>query len=203
MSSKETAEAILMVIKKIGKWLFFAVLAIALIGLAFYAYGKIEEYYKNRPKVVSSLVGIELGEKFQDFMFRNAGFVIDVDNEKKSIDVVYYRNKEKSTTVAIGNNKVVRVIYGCLEKYDYMSINGIDCRSSGDEIMNKYDKEIRVQCLKDKSDANYLSYRVYDAIEFGIRYHILSNEVLAFDISNQAELGNLDGLMNRKWTACE
>jgi hypothetical protein len=203
MSAKDTAEAILIVIKRIGKWIAYFAVAIVLIFLVFYAYNKIEEYYQNRPQLVRSIKGIDLDEKFHDFMFRNAGFVLDADRNKKANGVVYYDNKEKSTTVAIEDAKVVRVIYGCTEKFEYTSINGIDCRSSGDSVFVKYDKEIRVQCLKDRADGNFLNYRVYDAIKFGVRYHVVSNEVVAFDIANPAEFNNSEGFMNKKWTACE
>ncbi len=202
MSSKETAEAILMVIKRLFKWLFFILLATLLVFLAIYAYTKIEEHYKNRPKFVAELKGVHLGEKFQDFMFRNAGFVIDTAR-KKTNDVIYYGNNEKSLTVAISDNKVVRVIYGCMDKLEYTSINGIECRSSGDSILSKYDSKVRVQCIKDRSNSDYLIYRVYDAVGFGIRYHVVSNEVMAFDIAAQGELTKLDGFMNTNWTSCE
>ena len=203
MSSKETAEAILIVIKRLGKWIALFALALVLIFLALYAYNKVDEYYKNRPQLVKSLKGIELGEKFQTFMFRNAGFVLDSDRNKKATDVIYYDNKEKSTAVAIEDNKVVRVLYGCMEKFEYSSVNGIDCRSTGDGVFDKYEKDIRVQCLRDKGDGNYLNYRVYDAVVFGIRYHVVSNEVVAFDIATPVELKNSEGFMNKKWTACE
>ena len=200
MSANETAEAILIVLKKIGKWLAVAVAALLLIYLAFYAYVKIEDHYENRPKLIMSLNGIELGERFQDFMFRNAGFALDED---RKTDIVYFRNKEKSTTVAIADNKVARILYACKEEYDYKSVNGIDCRSSGDDVFRKYDKEIRVQCLKYKSDSNYMNYRVYEAIKYGVRYHVVSNEVVAFDVVGSNELENTDGFINKNWSVCQ
>lgn len=203
MSSKETAEAILLVIKKIGKWILLASLFLISIFLVLLAYSKIETHYQNRPKVVGSLKGIALGERFQDFMFRNSGFAIDVDANKKVDDTPYYRNKEKSITVKVDDDKVVRVLYACVEKYDSTEVNGIDCGSLGDKILENYGKEIQVQCLKQKSDESYLKYRVYDSIKYGIRYHVVSNEVIAFDISSPAELDNLEGFMRKNWTACE
>lgn len=203
MSANETAEAILIVLKKIGKWLAVTVAALLLIYLSFYTYVKIEDYYENRPKLITSLNGIELGERFQDFMFRNAGFSLDEDRKTKNNDIAYFKNKEKFTTVAIADNKVSRVIYGCKEEYDYKSVNGINCRSSGDDVFKKYDKEIRVQCLKDKSDSNYMNYRVYEAIKYGVRYHVVSNEVVAFDVVDPNELKNTDGFINKNWSVCE
>ncbi len=203
MSTKEAAEAIIIVIKRMGKWILLIFLFLFLVFLVFWAYSKIESYYQNRPQVVGGLKGIALGEKFQDFMFRNSGFVLDGDVNKKIDDVIYYHNKEKSVTVRVDDDKVVRVLYACLEKYDSTEVNGIDCGSLGDKILDNYGKEIQVQCLKQKSDESYLKYRVYDAVKYGIRYHVVSNQVIAFDVSSPAELGNLEGFMRKKWTTCE
>ncbi len=203
MSSKETAEAIIIVLKRLMKWFFAFAVFFLLVIISFYGYSQIDAYYKNRPQIVQSLKGIELGEKFKDFMFRNAGFVLDVDRNKRVADVIYYDNQEKSIAVAIGDNRVVRVLYGCMEKFENTSINGIECRSSGDSVFMKYDKAIRVQCLRDKNDSNYLNYRVYDSVKFGVRYHVVSNEVVAFDVASPSDFEKLEGFMNAKWTECE
>jgi len=89
MSSKETAEAILIVVKKIGKWVVLSALGLFLIFLAFYAYNQIEDYYQNRPQLVTSLKDIDLGERFEDFMFRNEGFVLDVDRSNGTKDIQF------------------------------------------------------------------------------------------------------------------
>jgi hypothetical protein len=203
MSSKETAEAILIVIKRIGKWIAATILAILLFYLALYAYNKVEEYYQNRPKIVESLKGIGLGEKYSDFMFRNAGFILDVDRNKRNTDITYYENKEKSLTVAIVDGKVVRILYACNDKSEFISINGINCRSSGDDVFKKFDREILVQCLKDKSNSSHVSYRVYDAINYGVRYHVVSNEVIAIDVNNPNEFKKTDGYLYKNWSSCE
>jgi hypothetical protein len=203
MSSKETAEAILIVLKKIGKWIFYFALIILLIFLVFHAQSKIQDYFQNRPQIIDRLKGIELGEKFQDFMFRNEGFVLETEEDKKTDDVRHYRNKEKSLTVRVEDDKVVRVVYACNEKYDSFDLNGIDCGSIGDKVLEKYGRELNVHCLKKKNDDDYLKYRVYDAVRYGVRYHIVSNKVLAFDISSPAMLGNVDGFMMKKlWAPC-
>lgn len=203
MSSNETAEAILIVLKKVGKWVAVSALAIFLIFLAFYAYTQIEEHYKNRPQIVKSLKGIELGMKFQEFMFRHEGFVLDEVKNKDVKDITYYKNKEKFTNVGIRDSKVVYVSFSCSEGYEYTSVNGISCDTSGDIVLDKYDNSIRVQCLKNKNDENYLRLRIYDSGKFGIRHYLLSNKVLAFVIANPAELSNSESFINKNWTVCE
>lgn len=202
MSSKETADAILIVIKKVGKWIVIFAFILLLIFLALHAQNKIRDYYQNRPQIVDSLKGVKLGEKFQDFMFRNEGFALEAD-EKKIDAVRNYSNKEKSLTVRVEDDKVVRVVYQCNEKYDSFDLNGIDCGSVGDTVLEKYGKELHTNCLKEKNNDDYLKYRVYDAVKYGVRYHIISNKVRAFDISNPAVLGNPEGFMMKKfWTPC-
>jgi hypothetical protein len=203
MSSNETAEAIIILIKRVGKWILFSALILLLVFIALLTYSKIEDYFKNQPKVISSIKGIELDEKMQDFLFRNSGFALNDDKSNQLENFVYYVNNDKTLYVVINEKKVVRVTYACLKEYDYTSINGIECRSSGDDVLNVYDKKIRVQCLKNKSDENYLSYRVYDANEFGIRYHVISNKVEAFSVTTTDEFKKIDGLMNKNWTNCE
>ena len=201
MSSKETADAILIVFKKLGKWIVVFAFILALIFFVLYAFKKIEDYYQNRPQIIESLQGIKLGEKFQDFMFRNADFILDMD-EKKSDDIRHYSNKEKSITVRVEDVKVVRVVYKCNEKYDSFELNGIDCGLVGDKVLEKYGKELHTHCLKEKNNDDYLKYRVYDAIKYGVRYHIISNKVRAFDISNPASFGSAEGFMMKSWTPC-
>jgi hypothetical protein len=202
MSSKETAEAILLVIKRIGKWIFLFSLVLFLLGLLFLAYTRIENYYQNLPQVVDKLKGISLGEKFEDFMFRNPGFVAEVERNKKSNDQSFYENKDKSTLVRIKDNKVERILYKCLGENDYTDVNGVRCRASGDDIFIKHEKKVTVKCLRDKSSADYLRYRVYDVFEFGIRYHVVGNEIVAFDVANSVELNNLESSMNSNWASC-
>lgn len=203
MSSKETAEAILLVFKKLGKWILIALLVLMLLFLGLFAYDRIESYYKNRPQVVVKLKGIELGERFEDFMFRNSGFVLDEERNQKASQQVFYENKDKSTFVRIESGKVIRVVYKCTGERDYTNVNGIECGASGDEVLSKYDKKVNVKCLKDKSSSDYLKYRVYDAMEFGVRYHVVANEIVAFDVASAVEISKLDGHMNTNWTSCE
>lgn len=203
MSSKETAEAILLVIKKIGKWIFIAAMILLFLFLIFIGYSKVESYYQNRPQIVDKIKGIKLGERFDDFMFRNSGFVFNEERNKKANQPVFYENKDKSTLVRIENGTVIRILYKCSGVSDYTEVNGVVCGASGDEVFSKYEKGVNVKCLKDKSSDDYLKYRVYDAVKFGVRYHVVANEIVAFDIANPVEINNLEANMNSNWASCE
>lgn len=200
MSAKETAEAILIVLKKIGKWILILVLIVSFLVSLFIAYVKLNEYLENRPKVINQLKDINLGEKFSDFMFKNPGFIQIKDVENSEANEENYENKNSSLTVAFIDKLVTQVTYICKSSYEYTSINGIVCGSSGDLILDKYGKDVRVQCLKDKSDKNYTSYRVYDVVKYGIRQHVVSNVVQAFMIASPKDLEGYTGI---NWTSCE
>ena len=74
MSANETAEAIIIVIKRILKWLLWSLIAVcALIAVAI-GYTKVSEYINNRPVKVSKLNGISLGDKLTDASFKFGEF---------------------------------------------------------------------------------------------------------------------------------
>jgi len=77
MEKNERAEAILIVIKRISKWILLSVLGLAtlalFVGLGIYMYKE----WEDRPKVVLELKGIAIGEKLNDVLFRNPGLKLD------------------------------------------------------------------------------------------------------------------------------
>ena len=178
-------------------------LALSAILFAFFLYIKIEDHYQNRLQRVEGIKGIKLGERFEDVMFRNAGFILDLEKDNKSDAMSYYVNSEKSLRVVFVDNKVIRISYNCLEQNDYTSVNGVTCASSGDNVLDRYEKEILIQCRKDKNDENFLIHRVYDAGKFNVRYHLLSNEVAGFVIAISSGVGKSDGFGSSKWKPCE
>ncbi len=200
MSSKETAEVILIVFKKIGKWILIFILFISLALSLFIAYDKLNQYFKNRPEIVSQLKEIKLGDKFSDLMFKNPGFVRVENDEIAKFNEEYYENKNTSLTVTIKDKLVSQVNYICKESSEYTSINGISCGSSGDLILEKYGNDVRVQCLKNKSDKFYASYRVYDVVRYGVRHHVVSNSIKGFMIVGANDLVGYTGI---NWTTCE
>ena len=200
MSAKETAEAILIVIKRIGKWLFIGVSIVLLLIASFIGYEKFSNYLDNRPTVHSELKGIKIGEKYSDFAFRNPGFVQIKEKPKKSIGETYYENESLSLSVSVEKNYIVDVTYICQDKFEMTSLNGVACQDSGDNIFEKYGNEVRVQCLIDKSDKMATSYRVYDVVKYGVRHHVISNKVIGFQIVNPEKLSTYVGI---NFTKCE
>ena len=204
MKPNELSEAFLLIVKRLFKWIAFGFLGSLIIFSIFFVYNKVDEYYQGLPKIVTSLKEIELGEKLNDFIFKNPGFTLDDEKNKDSKinEYSWYINKNKSLSVAIGENKVQRIVYLCSSDSDYSNVNQIQCNSKGEAVVAKYGKDVQVRCLKDKNDKDTLIYRVYDAPKYGIRHHIISNNIVAFEIKNQFVFENDYSKTTNNWIAC-
>ena len=174
-------------------------ISIVTIILIFSIYDAIRSHIKNQPEVITKLENIEIGQKFEDFMFKNSGFEI----EKKEIqieDEIYYSrkadNQQNYASVTIKNNRVSNIVLQCKEFYDSLTVNGIRCDSYGVTIIEKFGHLVHIQCLKDKNNENYLKYRVYDVEKYGVRYYLISNQVIAFGIAP------INDFTNVNWTSC-
>ena len=174
-------------------------ISIVTIILIFSIYDAIRSHIKNQPEVITKLENIEIGQKFEDFMFKNSGFEI----EKKEIqieDEIYYsrkaENQQNYASVTIKNNRVSNIVLQCKEFYDSLTVNGIRCDSYGETIIEKFGHLVHIQCLKDKNNENYLKYRVYDVEKYGVRYYLISNQVIAFGIAP------INDFTNVNWTSC-
>ena len=200
MNSQDRAEAIIIVIKRLLKWLFFVFLCICLIVLLFLAYEKYVDYEDTKPKLLTGLSGIELGHKLSDVLFKNNGFEkkpIDKDN---SLGDSLYENSETGASFFVTNNVVIHINQYCKEKYNFQTLNKISCNSSGDDIILKYGKDLLIQCLTDKTDKYYIEHRGYDVSKYGVRYHLFSNKVAAFTVTSPEKLKSYTGL---NWKPCE
>ena len=148
--------------------------------MIFSIYDAITTYINNQPQVITKLENIEIGQKFEDFMFKNSGFEID-KKENKIEDEIYYsrkaENQQNYASVTIKNSTVLRILLQCKDSYDSISVNGIECHSFGESIIEKFGQLVNIQCLKDKENENYLKYRVYDVAKYGVRYHLISNQI--------------------------
>lgn len=202
MSANETAEAILIVLRRIFKWIFLVVLAVALFFAALIGYEKAKQYYEQMPKLIDQLMDVKIGMKFEDLMFRHPGFVLEKDSKSKP-NIEAYANEKSSLYVNLIDKKVARVMYACKGEFDINEVSGVFCGSKGDLIFERYRKSVRVQCLKDKNDKQYLTYRVYDIPEYGMRYHVVANEVVVFDVSDPKSLNEENSFVNAAWATCQ
>jgi hypothetical protein len=193
MKSNETAEAVLIVLKTIGKWLLYAALTALALGLTFFAYVKLDDYFKSRPKIIDALGGVTIGDKRSDVLFKIEGLV-QADKKFERDDEIRYYNNTSGIGVDFTANFVTGVLYGCRTNDDYYNINGVFCNDTGESIIKKY-QEVRIVC--DKDEANL---RAYDAVSFGVRHYLVSNKVVAFRISKPAEMKSTIG---DDWKDCD
>ncbi len=200
MSANETAEAILIVIKRIAKWILFGLLAIALIIGCFIGYESAKSSYENRLKIITEVDGIKLDDKFSDFMFRNPDFKASTKSKKSKVRADDYENEKTSFYVNVSDNKVSMITYVCKKELDFVHINGLSCQDSGDLILSKYGKDVRILCLKDKNDEYHHSYRLYDSVKYGVRHHVVSNSILGFTVMSSSKF---DDKLFEAWSDCE
>jgi hypothetical protein len=246
MSAQETAEAILIVIKRIAKWLLFGALLIASIIASLFGGKLLLDEYESRPRLVTSIGNIALGDRLVDVLFREPDFFQEIDYEalaKKyggvttvpagtdppafdfksylaesairfrevsaflspdgddpSVSRLAYESKVSSRWIKISDaGQVVRIGYICRDRSQRMEIGGVPCEARGEHILSRFEGAVKVQCIRDKSDPNHIRYRVYDVERFGIRFHLASNRVAAFEIMAPSTLARATGA---KWAEC-
>lgn len=81
MSAHETAEAILLVIKRIAKWLFFGAMLVTAVITSLYGGKILLIKYEDRPRLVTSIGDVTLGDKLNDVLFRQPDFKQEIDYE--------------------------------------------------------------------------------------------------------------------------
>ena len=200
MTPSEYSEAALIVIKRLLKWIGWLIGGALAIGFVFALYIGINEWQEKRPQLITLHQGITLGDKYSDFMFKNPGFVVEVQSDNDSAGEQFYNNDEKRLSVTIRDGIVSGIKYFCNKNSDLLSVNGIRCESSGDEILSKYSNKVRILCKKDKSLEDHLSYRVFDSIAHGVRYLVKSNAVVGFFVVSEKDL---EGYVGKSWVPCE
>lgn len=201
MTPNEVADAILIVIRRLAKWLL--VVTLGLVALALLSWGALVAYsdWERRPRVAEALGGISLSDKPNDVFFRLGAFdtrPIDPDNPGETV----YEQKLKddaSLQFVVEGGAIKYIAKYCSDKVDYTSVNNIACRTKGEAIMEKYSGRIRVLCLAKLDTAQDKFVRVYDAVEFGIRHMMYQNEVQGFFILRPAYL---QGLQGKAWRPC-
>lgn len=180
-------------LKAVGVLIVGSVLVI--LGILGYA------RWEKRLQVATSLGGIAIGEKFSDVVFRQGQFekrATPADVVLKYQDQEQYEKKDERKRVRVRGGIVETVSYKC-KASDYTSVNGIACGDSGDKIREIFGEGVRILCRKRNDESAQLA-RVYDVIEYGTRYFVLSNNVSHFEIATPKELETLVGL---NWDQCK
>ena len=203
MMTTESETTVFKAVKKLLKWAAAALIVVfvlaSLIGLGTYAFYEI----KDRPKIETELKGVPIGENFGEVMFKNHGYEIEIPVKNlngtfPNTAEISYRNKNSRLFVTFKNNEVDSVSYDCSEDYEYTSVSQVSCGDSSEKINQRFGKNIRILCRMDKDIRN--QYRVYDAVEYGIRYRLYYNKVVGFMIISPEKLAELVGI---NWSKCD
>lgn len=191
MQNNQVAEGILIVLKTIGRWIVIAALIFVAMVISFYAYIKIIEHNQNKPKLVNSLGHMTLGESLNDVLFKVEG-LIKSESTHEDENKARYFNDQTGFGVEVTSAIVTSILYRCKADLDYFNVNGIFCNDTSDLIAKKYN-ELRILC-----DEDIVTFRAYDAINYGLRYYLISNKVIAFRIFEPSVLKS----KNVNWKSC-
>ena len=195
MKSNETAEAILIVLKTIGKWILIAVAILFALFSIFFTYVKIDDYIESKPKVVDEFFKIKLDEKLNDVLFRIEGLKLHEEDLRTGNNLVTrYSNKDSGITINVESGRVSSILYDCKDNSDYMVVNNIFCNDLGEKVLEKYN-DIRILCYKDRVDL-----RVYNAVNYGVGYILFSNRIAGFYVSKPSDI---EKHMGDYWQQCE
>lgn len=199
MSANERAEAVLIVIKRLGKWALYGVLILAaLIGLTvggFLAY----EAWEKRPQLVDQHAGIRLGDSLGDVQFKMGDLQrMPRDKDSDPTEEIYF-SKQSNLQLDVKEGRVNFLAYVCnTEGRDYTSIGHITCADKADDIIEKYGGSVRILCLTTDGKIDNTS-RAYDAIQYGLRYILENNSVRVIAVVSPLVL---EGFIGKNWTPC-
>ena len=190
--------------------LVMVVVPIAVAILGFFG----DEKKAQRPQVVTSLVGISIGEKLSDVVFKQGLFKKQEDSEglvSQYQREEIYRQDDKRVSIRIREGIVTAITYRCgsdnpradgsSPNDDAVSpkINEVVCGDSGDKIKQSFGNKVRVLCRIKETDRSHL-YRVYDVVEYGTRYFLVQNKVTGFYVVDEKRLESLVGF---NWSECK
>lgn len=192
--------------KKVILWVVGIVFAIIAIFLAYiFIADKLHsgKLIPQSPQVVTSMFDIHLGEKVADAKFRTGGV-----NKKDDPKSGYVLPSDKSKIFWATDGLVSRIGTWCSDdamKYpsiDSVEVNGIRCSYTGEQILDRYGKDkIRIACFKNtKGDPEAENARAYDAVNYGVRYVLLTNKVSGIFIT---QVENLKDLSGENWGECK
>jgi len=199
----ESTSTIFRAFKKILKWVAAAVLAIftlgSLTGLVIYGFYAI----KDMPTIVNEINGVAIGDKVSDVLFKSNGYkpekqIVNENGSKQNSNQISYANTNERMYVTFENGLVEDILYDCRKEYEYTSISKISCGDSSEDIKKRFGNKVRVLCHMNKDFRNEL--RVYDVVDYGIRFQLHYNKVVGINIFKPEKLNNLVCI---NWSECD
>jgi hypothetical protein len=173
------------------------ILFLILIGSSYFFGNKLIDYFENKPKIVTELNGIHLGEKLSDVLFKNEGYKIDKEEERENY--IMYTNDKKTQQFKVENGVVKRIAMICGQSDSMTKFQNIFCNDAGEKVLEKFGKEVKVLCRK-KEDEFKDKLRMYDVEKYGVRFGIEYNKVKAFIVTEPNQVFEES---SKSWGSCD
>jgi len=125
-------------------------------------------WHESLPEIITALGGIKLGEPFADVEFRFGKF------KKRASSDLYESHRFIIRVVA---EKVATIIYKC-GIIDSMTVCGIRCGESGEDIVQKFGNKVSVSQAGD----THLQ-RFYYVKDWRVTYFLIQNKVTGFAVT--------------------
>jgi hypothetical protein len=186
--------------KRVGMIFAFIVFLPIILFALIQGYESFNSYLDNKPKKITSLHGVSLGDSLSDVKFK-LGVVFDKEVSGIWESKVYLTDNKNLLYEFSDQDRLKTIGQRCVDEkknsINIQSINGISCNANGDQVLEKYGKEsIRILCHKTSTENS----RAYDAIDYGIRHILDSDQVGLIYIKTPEDLKTLVG---KTWIPCD
>ncbi len=169
--------------RKVLKRLALASTALVLLVVAGVIGSFVYEKWRDRPQVVTGMLGVGLGERMSDVIFRQGEYSRRPPKTGADHNIEHYLNEERRVLLRVKDGKVVAIWYFCKDSGDYGSVSEIYCGDKGEKILERFGEKTRVLCSKENQYR-----RAYEVATLGIRYSLVQNKVTTFSAANRNEV---------------
>lgn len=156
---------------------------------------KFKSITSNSSKL-NEIDGVRLDEKLGDVLFKHKNFVKKNDETTMEGEDTYF-NDVLNMRIEVSKGRVKTILSICKEGDFSSEFNGILCGNTSDDILRKFNKDVRILCSLKPDFKNGL--RRYDVIKFGTAYLLMHDKVGAVRIADSALIENY---VTTNWSQC-
>ena len=156
------------------------------------------EYYQRLPKVLTEFEGLKLGDTLSDACFKLGPPIPQTNSPTEDPKRCSPNSKEMETRMfknaavyaSFKNDRIISIYYACNQSdKDFTSLNGINCGDKGEDIVDKFEENLKVFChVISKEKGPWTAYqemsRLYDIAKYGTRFYLSTNTIHGLEISS-------------------
>lgn len=177
----------------------FALVLLA-AGAVFAGYDFLGKYLESHPRLVDTLQGVRVGEKFSDAVFRMGQFEqVPTGNGGAYGDDALYYQAERRLFLRVREGMIEGIGYSCRPEGEQASVNGIACGDTGEALLKRFGSDLRILCFDDRDQRGLKNQRAYDVPRYGLRYRLYLNQVISLYVTEPARLAVSAG---ERWVEC-